>query len=206
MNLKYTLAFFFLISFSLIVPAVAQDCGKGREILKDIQAQAQKVADEVGCTYVMAQTGVPKPVCKLGTAIVRVLDKKLKTTMRLFFRKMVKNSWATYGPRELEMGKKLSGTLVSPATRMFIATQPTHKETLEIKVEKKDGKSKAGVAVCIQDMRTQKFKMLKRHTFDKGSKNSTFRYTLKDAFGKIVMVHFKSHTLLKKFKYQLMAK
>jgi hypothetical protein len=200
----------FLVAFAAVLifttTASAQDCGKGRKILKEVQGAVEKVADEVGCSYLNAQVGVPKPVCKQGAKVVHKLEKKLNAAMRKFWRKMVKGSWATIGPRKLVYGKKEKGTLLAVGGRMFIASRPTGKESVTVTVKKTDGRGKAGVAVCVQDLGDKSFKVVKKHMFKKGKKKGTFKYTVKNAFGKIVMVHMKGKSVAKKFKYTVVAK
>ena len=59
-----------------VVDANAQDCGKARGILKDIHKVSKKISKEVGCTYVKAQTGAPKPLCKTTFKTKENLRKK----------------------------------------------------------------------------------------------------------------------------------
>ncbi|HIN86903.1 MAG TPA: hypothetical protein EYN06_10505 [Myxococcales bacterium] len=185
--------------------ASAQDCGKGREILKKLQGAVEKVLDEVGCHYIQAQTGTPAVVCKKGAKVIHKLEKKMNAALRKLWKKMVKNSWATIGPRDLQWDKTNSGTLVGLGGRMFVAQTPSHEQTITIKIKKYDGRAKAGVAICVRDLVDKKFKILKKHSFKKGSQKASFKYTIKNAVGKIIMVHLKGKSLAKKFKYLLMA-
>ena len=93
--------------------ATAQDCGKGRDILKKLQLAVEKVLDEVGCRYVQAQTGTPAVICKKGAKVIHTLEKKMNAELRKLWKNMVKNSWATIGPRDLQWNKTNNGTLVS---------------------------------------------------------------------------------------------
>ena len=67
-----------MICFALfwVNDAAAQDCGKAREMLKDIHKVSKKIANEIGCRYVQAQAGLPKPLCKAALKKNSKLSKK----------------------------------------------------------------------------------------------------------------------------------
>jgi hypothetical protein len=186
--------------------AIAQDCGKARVVLKAIMKAAKKVIDEVGCRYLQAQTGTPVIVCKKGQDVIGAFKKKMRDAMKKFWKKMVKNSWATIGPRDLKWKKSHKGTIVGRTARMFVAQGPNNKKTRKFVVRKRGGKAKTGVAICVQDMITGKFKRLKKHIFKKGTGGKSFSYTVKNAVGKIFMVHFAGKSVAKKFQYTLTVK
>ena len=191
--------------FALPTGALAQDCGKGREVLKSLQLMVEKVADEVGCTYVQAQTGVPKPLCKAGAKVTHKMEKLLNEKLRDGWRKLAKNSWATIGPRELEWGKKETGTLRGTFARMFVSEKPVTEDQLQVVVKKTEGKGKARVAICGISPKTGKVKKLATHTFGRGDDKETWKHTVKDAFGMNIMVHIDGKTVARKFAYSVKA-
>jgi hypothetical protein len=193
------------VLFGAPAAAVAQDCGKGRAVLKKLQLMVEKVADEVGCTYIQAQTGVPKPLCKAGAKVTHKMEKLLNEKLRAGWRKLAKNSWATIGPRELKWGKKEKGTLRGTFARMFISAKPVTKKRLQIVVKKTDGKGKARVAICGISPKTGKVRKLATHTFPRGKSKKTWKHTVKNAFGMNIMVHIDGKTAVRKFAYSVKA-
>lgn len=183
----------------------AQDCGKGHKILKQLQVQVEKIADEIGCTYVQAQTGVPKPLCKIGAGLTHKAEKALNEKLRKAWRKLAKNSWATIGPRELRWGRKEKGKLVGTGGRMFVASLPASKRKVKITVRKTGGKGKAGVAICAISPGSGDGVRLAKRVFDKGKGTEKWTYTVDNAFGKNLMVHFDGKSVARSFSYTVEA-
>ena len=198
----------FIVTFCIFTThnTYAQDCGKAREVLKKIQSVGKKIATEIGCTYVNVQTGVPKPLCKVGMKVYDKAKSKARKMARESFRKLVKNSWATFGPRELELGKTQKGTLVSLGERMFVLPELAPYDEIQFELKKTDGKGKAGISICVMKEGSNKYKRVNHHIFKKGAKKGAHKYRLKKALGSAVMVHLKGKSATKKFKYKLKTK
>ena len=194
------------VSLFLIGNANAQDCGKARKILKDIHNVSKQIAHEAGCLYVKAQAGVPTPLCK--TALK--MNDKFKSLKRKIalkaWNKAVKNSWATIGPRELSFKKRQKGKLVSLGGRMFVTKSATAADEVKITVQKTGKSGKAGVAICVTNPKTGQMKVIKKHTFKKSKKKSTWTYTVKRAAGRAIMVHLKGKSAGRGFPYSVSAK
>jgi len=185
--------------------ANAQNCGKGREVLKQLQLVVEAIADEIGCSYIQAQIGVPKPLCKAGAKLTHKAEKALNKKLRQGWRKLAKNSWATIGPRELVWGKKEKGTLVGTLGRMFVSGTPVTKDKLKVTVNRTKGKGKARVVVCGISPKTGKVTRLAEHTFAKGKGKRKWSHTVKKAFGMNVMVQIDGKSAAKKFAYTVKA-
>lgn len=64
------------------------------------------------------------------------------------YNKLVNNSWATLGPRQMRFGIDNTGTVVFPGDRTFISVVPARKDTLKLRMRELDGKGKVEVTVC----------------------------------------------------------
>ncbi|MCA9711237.1 MAG: hypothetical protein KDK70_35695 [Myxococcales bacterium] len=121
-----------------------------------------------------------------------------------FWNKMAGGSWATIGPRRLEYSTNLNGTILGPTDRVFIAETPTDKDSVEIRIEKLDGKAKTSFTVCKVDSAGNKYKLWDV-TADNGNYTKTWTKTVSGVKDRIVTVHFHGHSATNKFKYELRA-
>ena len=130
----------------------------------------------------------------------KTVDKMVK-----FWNSMAGNSWAKIGPRRLEYGKNLKGTVVGPTDRVFIAETPADKKHAEITIKKLDGKAKTSITVCKvgSDGKPQK---VWDFTAENGKGTKTWTKTVKGMKDKILTVHIKGHSATNKFKYTVNAK
>ena len=121
-----------------------------------------------------------------------------------FWNSMAGNSWAKIGPRRLDYGTNLDGTVVGPTTRVFVAETPTNTDKVEIKLNKLDGKAKTSVTVCKVDKSGRKTKLWD-FTADNGNYTKTWTKTLSGVKDELVTVNIVGHSATNKFKYTLRA-
>ncbi len=194
----------YILLLSLVaLPSAAQaiGCGKGKEIAKKLFDKSRDVAEVAGCYYVQAAYGVPKALCSAATKTTRKVEKE----MRNYWNRMVKNSWATIGPRALQIGKTEKGTLVGPLSRLFVSGRPVGPPTVKITVKRTGGKAKAEATICKTDSKGN-LKALKTLTWPKGAGQQARSVTVKKAQGAILVVHVHAKTAARKFKYSVTAK
>lgn len=121
-----------------------------------------------------------------------------------FWNQMAGNSWAHIGPRRLDYGTNLAGTVVGPTDRVFIAAAPTNKSSVEVKINKLDGKAKTSVTVCKVDAAGNKVKLWD-FTADNGNYTKTWTKTVSGMQDQILTVHLHGHSATNKFKYTVRA-
>lgn len=121
-----------------------------------------------------------------------------------FWNSMAGNSWAKIGPRRLDFGKTLNGTVTGPTSRVFIAAAPSDKKHVDIVLKKLDGKAKTSITVCKVDANGNQQKAWD-FTVENGKGTKTFSKTIKGAEGKIITVHIKGHSATNSFKYSVKA-
>jgi hypothetical protein len=121
-----------------------------------------------------------------------------------FWNSMAGNSWAKIGPRRLDFGKNLAGTVVGPTTRVFIAETPSDKNQVEVKIDKLDGKAKTSITVCKVDKTGRKTKLWD-FTADNGSYTKTWTKTLSGVKDELITVNIAGHSATNKFQYTVRA-
>jgi hypothetical protein len=121
-----------------------------------------------------------------------------------FWNSMAGNSWAKIGPRRLDFGKNLNGSVVGPTSRVFIAETPSNKDKVEVKIDKLDGKAKTSITVCSVDKAGRKTKLWD-FTADNGNYTKTWKKTVSGVKDGIVTVNIVGHSATNKFKYTVRA-
>jgi hypothetical protein len=188
----------------LTIPeAHAGGCESGAKITADIWKEHDATLKALGCTVVTiaSEGSVPPNVC------LDAADKvaKVATQMIEFWNVAAGNSWAKIGPRRLDLGTKLNGTLVSTGGRMFITATPLDKDTLDLDLEKIDGKAKTEVTVC----KEYRGKMTTVWTFmiDNGNDNVGKKWTkhLTGVKGHNIVFNLDAKSVANTFKYELTA-
>lgn len=182
-------------------PARAASCDSATKVVSDIWSQYDVVVKAAGCAVVIvASNGSVQPNVCLDAA-----DKAAKVAedMVAYWNRMANNSWATIGPRELEMGKTLKGKLVSTGGRVFVSTQPLDEDRVDLKIEKTDGKAKTSVTVC-KDYRGSKTKLWD-FTIENGKQLGTWNRTLTGMKGRVLTVHLDAKSVANTMSYELRA-
>ncbi|MCW8981779.1 MULTISPECIES: hypothetical protein [Altibacter] len=115
------------------------------------------------------------------------------------------NGGATIGPRLLELdGGNETGSITGQTKSTFVSP-PSFDDSVEITINKYDGKAKTGVVICVQGrdgVTTQKATY--EFPNDKNGKVKTF--TLNNVRGKIIIVAMKNLSVGNKFKYRINGK
>jgi hypothetical protein len=121
-----------------------------------------------------------------------------------FWNSMSGNSWSKIGPRRLDYSSNLNGTVVGPTSRVFIAEIPSDKNSVEVKLDKLDGRAKTSITVC-KVSKTGKVTKLWDFTASNGSYTKTWKKTISGVQDEIVTVNIVGHSATNKFKYRLRA-
>ena len=124
--------------------------------------------------------------------------------MITFWNSMAGNSWAKIGPRRLEYGKTMSGTVTGPTSRVFIAETPSDMKQADVTIKKLDGKAKTSITVCKVDASGNQQKVWD-FTVENGNGTETFTRTVKGLEGKLLTVHINGHSATNSFKYTVRA-
>ncbi|MCB0457854.1 MAG: hypothetical protein KDC91_08930 [Flavobacteriaceae bacterium] len=127
--------------------------------------------------------------------------------------RLIKNGWnaiaanssATIGPRFLELdGGNEEGTILGQTMRTFVS-HPSFDDTVEITINKYDGKAKTGVVICVQGkdgVTTQKAS----YEFPNENNGRVKKFTLNNVRGKSIIVAMKNLSVGNKFKYRINGK
>jgi len=116
------------------------------------------------------------------------------------------NSWATIGPRKLELNRPERGRLVSHTGRLFISPYPILSDTVTLNIKKLGGKAKTHVTICSHapgDRNWREGSVI----FDSGKRNkgANWPLTIRNVKGKYIAVHLTSKSMVNTFQYQVSA-
>ncbi|HEY0132994.1 MAG TPA: hypothetical protein VGB85_02905 [Nannocystis sp.] len=118
---------------------------------------------------------------------------------------MANNSWATIGPRQLQWSGIMNGTLQSgAASRLFCSATPSNKETVDITIEKLDGKAQTEVEICKMH-KNGTATVTHTFTFANGDANigTVKTRTVTGAKDDIICVHLNNQSVGYSFQYSL---
>jgi hypothetical protein len=125
----------------------------------------------------------------------------------------LKNAWnwissngiATVGPRFLEIdnGNK-QGTILGQTKRTFV-TPPSFNNTVEITINKYDGRAETGVIICVQG-KDGITRQKANYTFQNSRNGKVRKFTLEHVKGRIIIIAMKNKSIANKFKYRIKAK
>ncbi len=190
-----------------LTEAPTQDgsCRSWYAIAVDITAEAQRIAKELGCAAVQ-----PPAVWK---ACIKHIDKIGKWNAYNFQLKkrwnrlVKKTSWAAIGPRDLTFGKTHKGRLFGTTGRMFITPAPINKESVNILLKKKAGKSRTSVTVCSYMPGGDRIKEWQFES-PRGNRNKGQVWTrdLSDMEGKLLSIHLDGKSTADTFQYSVFLK
>ena len=114
-------------------------------------------------------------------------------------------SWATLGPRYMEIGSKVDQGKIVPQTKRTFVTAPANKNSVVITIEKYDGRAKTGVSICIHGKNGDQLNK-KNYTFPNDRASKTKKFTITGTKGKIISVSMKNHSAGNKFLYKINCK
>ncbi|HWB74673.1 MAG TPA: hypothetical protein VG755_06950 [Nannocystaceae bacterium] len=186
-----------------VADAHAGGCESGTKIAADIWDEHDVVLKKLGCAIVsVASEGAVPPNACLDAAdkVAKVVDDMIK-----FWNGAAKNSWAKIGPRRLALGETLKGKLVSTGGRLFITDRPLEEDSVELRLEKLDGKAKTEVTVCseFRGKQTKKWSFMIENGNDNTGK--VWKKTLTGMRGHILMVHLDARSVANTMQYELRA-
>jgi hypothetical protein len=117
---------------------------------------------------------------------------------------MADNGWATIGPRELQWSGIMNGTLQLGTSRLFCAAAPSDRETVEISIEKLDGRAETDIEICKMQKNGGSV-LTHSFTFENGQDNIgvTKTRTVTSAKDDIICVHLNNKSVTNSFQYAL---
>ncbi|MDC0673416.1 hypothetical protein [Nannocystis radixulma] len=126
------------------------------------------------------------------------------TNMISWWNDMANNSWATIGPRQLQWTGVMNGTLQLGGGRVFCSAAPSDKETVDITIEKLDGRAETEVEIC--KMRKDGTSVTTHtFTFANGTDNigAVKTRTVTSAKDDVICVHLDNKSATNSFQYSL---
>ena len=181
----------------------AGKCDSAAKITADIWGELDTQFKDLGCPIIKIASGgaVPESACTTTAALVT----KIGDAMVKFWNKNIgKDKWSTIGPRRLALGEPLQGTITSVGERMFITENAVDGDTVEISLEKLEGKGKTDVTVCTNYR--EKNEAVWSFTVDgDAAAGKVFKKTLTGVDGRLLKVHLAGKSATNKMKYKLTA-
>jgi hypothetical protein len=114
------------------------------------------------------------------------------------------NGPETLGPRNLKPNEVLSGTTRAPGDRTFIFAFPVPEDTLNVRIDKLEGKAETDVNICKINPETKvASSATEQMEFDKAKDTESRQVSVSGVKGQIPMVFLNSKGLGTKFKYNL---
>lgn len=191
-----------LSAVALAVPARAEAaCGSSAAtVAGDVWEQFHDEALMLGCAAGSVLASVDFDDC-YGTLsfYTDIFD-----AMVSWWNDMANNSWATIGPRQLQWSGIMNGTLQLGGGRVFCSAAPSNKDTVEISIEKLDGRAETEVEIC--KMRKDG-SSLTTHTFTfaNGLDNvgTVKTRTVTGAKDDVICVHLNNKSVTNSFQYSI---
>ncbi len=188
---------------TLATPATAEakPCGSAATVASDIWDKWGDVAAKAGCAAGTVAAGIDYSACYATVSKYT----ELVESMVSWWNKQADNSWATIGPRKIEVGDQpLSGTLQIGGTRLFCTPSPVREDRVQVRITKDGGKAKTDVQICKMKKdgsATEEYD----YTWDKGKDNigETESRTVTSTKDKVLCVYLNNKSALKKFSYKI---
>lgn len=183
----------------------AQNCNSAASVAADIWGKVHNVAIQGGCAAAQAAGYVDYASCFNTATKINDLTGKLVQ----FWNSKVNNSWATIGPRRLNLNQNLTGTIVSTGGRKFVSFPILNKNSVRITIDETGGKGKTSVTVCKINKNNQKTNVGTKWFNDTSQKkkktNEKRTFTVNGAKNQIITVHMDGKSVGNTFKYKLRA-
>lgn len=173
-------------------------------IIAELWEDYGKYAKTVGCSIAGLATANPGVTieCLAGAKKVEEAAKKAIT----FWNKMTGNSWATIGPRELNLGQKEEGTLKLSGDRLFITPSPFTCDKVKIQISEQDGKGEVEVTGCLfvgkSGNRVFNFEW-NEDSDERKDEDQSYSKTISGVKGKYLSVLLNGKVITKSFKYTI---
>lgn len=193
------------LGLAAVPQAKAASCNSAAKVSADVWKEYGTVAKGMGCVLATALSqGAVDTIKCLETA--NKYDKSVQS-MISFWNKMADNSWATIGPRRMDIGVTSKGKLVSTGGRVFVSAAPLADDKVEIKLKKTDGKAKTTMAVCKEAPNGKRTKLWDLE-IDNGKDNvgKTWTKTISGLKGYVLVTHLDAGSVTNTFSYELTAK
>ena len=119
-----------------------------------------------------------------------------------------RQSWATVGARDLPVLNTVirqHGTLVKAGVggvRTF-TTAPVFWDTVEITIDKTDGKAETEIIICTWDMESGAKNNVEEYTFANGNNTASRRFVIRDTWGKSISIKLRNKSVANTFKYTI---
>ncbi len=201
-----------LLSVS-ISSSQAQSCNSAASVVSDIFNKVHDLVVANGCvtgsdaaaTRTRNNYGQNYFVCFNTASQINELQNQLV----LFWNSKVNNSWATIGPRRLDLNQNHTGTLVSTGGRKFVSLPILDKNSITVTIDETSGKGKASVVVCKVNQNNQYTKVATKWFNDskqkKMNKSEKQTVTVNGAKNHIIVVHLDGKSVANTFGYKLKA-
>ncbi len=193
--------------FSVSSQSHAQNCNSAASVVADIWTKVHDVAIEIGCGGARAMTAGNLNYSLCFNTAGKLND--LTGNLVQFWNSQVNNSWATVGPRRLDLNQNHTGTLVSTGGRKFVSLPVLNKNSITVTIDETGGKGKTSVTVCKINKNNQKTNIGTKWFNDSKQKkkksNEKQTFTVNGAKDHIVTVHMDGKSVGNTFKYKLRA-
>lgn len=214
MNHLASLLLGLLIASMYVVPqsTVAQSCSGATTVTSDIWAHFAEVTTDMGCTILReyaVEGGAPyraartlNPSCWAADVHAVVLQEMIG-----YWNYRVENSWATVGPRRIDLGTSETGRLVSTGGRTFLSPSPLAQRRVTVTIDELGGKARTGIAICKvdeNDERTLVRTVWFNETHAQKRNRSERRVVqVRGAREKLLMVHMDAKSATNTFQYSI---
>jgi hypothetical protein len=179
-------------------------CGSFYSVASSIWDEWGPVVQQAAALTVSTATGemVPYPVIMASAKLQREIKKKMIS----FWNKQANNTWATIGPRRLDLNTKHEGKLIGTSGRLFITLHPLIEDKITVHVTKRDGKAKTSVTVC-KIGKNKKGVKVWDFKFASGKDNigKQLKKTLTGVQGYLLSIHLDAKSVANTFSYSLRA-
>lgn len=196
---------FLLVSMFFAGGAImAQSCTSVTGIPRTLMQNAINWAQGEGCTVAQFYTFHPADRCDQFVSKHRHL---VSAQRQKWLDKINSPQWATIGPRNLALGVRETGRIVSTTGRMFIMRVPSIHNSLSLRINETAGKGKTSVVVCTMDanfnINNVATRWFNKNSSAKNNKSESRTINIPNAYGKLVLVHFDGKSVGNTFSYNI---
>jgi hypothetical protein len=201
--ISLTLAVALLLSISN--QSQAQNCNSAASVVADIWSKVHDVAIQGGCIAADAAGYVNYDACFNTVTKINDLTGKLVT----FWNSKVNNSWATIGPRKLDLNQWHTGNIVGTTGRKFVSFPVLNANSITVTIEETGGKGKTSATVCKINAAGIKTNIGTQWFNDdqaaKNKSNEINTFTINGAKNQIITIHLDGKSVGNSFNYKLKA-
>jgi hypothetical protein len=200
--------------FVLPQPASAQSCSGATTVTSDIWAHFAEVTTDLGCTLLREyadEGGAPYRVARSARPNCWAADvhSAILQEMITYWNYRVDNSWATIGPRRIDLDEHETGRLVSTGGRTFLSPSPLAQRRVTITIDELDGRARTGIAICKIDEHNERT-LVRTVWFNdtraqKRNRSERRVVQVRGARDRLLMVHMDAKSVTNTFRYRLRA-